>query len=60
MLFRSEKIAERVNHLGEAVRNLSRDLGRKVSMEELSVYLEMPLEEICDILRMAGDGIEVG
>ena len=55
-----EKIAERVNHLGEAVRNLSRDLGRKVSMEELSVYLEMPLEEIRDILRMAGDGIEVG
>ena len=46
--------------MGEAVRNLSRDLGRKVSMEELSVYLEMPLEEIRDILRMAGDGIEVG
>ena len=28
-------------------------------MEELSAYLEMPVEEIRDILRMAGDEIEV-
>lgn len=54
-----EKIAERVNHLGEAVQNLSRDLGRKVSVEELSAYLEMPMEEIKNILKMAGNGIEV-
>lgn len=54
-----EKIAERVNHLGEAVRNLERDLEHKVSVEELSAYLEMPVEEIRDILRMAGDEIEI-
>lgn len=50
-----EEIAGRVNHLNEAILNLQEDLGHKVSMEELSVYLEMPLEEIRDILRMAGD-----
>ena len=54
-----EKIAERVNHLNESVKNLERDLERKVSIEELSAYLEMPIGEIRDILRMAGDKIEI-
>ncbi|MDY3920227.1 MAG: sigma-70 domain-containing protein [Candidatus Limivivens sp.] len=54
-----EKIAERANHLQEAVDNLERDLEHKVSIEELSAYLEMPVEEIKDILRMAGDEIKV-
>ena len=52
-------IVSRVNHLNEAVKNLERDLEHKVSAEELSAYLEMPLEEIRDILRMSGDQIEV-
>lgn len=50
-----EEIAGRVNHLNEAVLNLEKDLGHKVSVEELSIYLEMPAEEIRDVLRMAGD-----
>lgn len=54
-----EQIAERVNHLNEAVHNLERDLEHKVSMAELSAYLEMSLEEIRDILRMAGNEIEI-
>lgn len=52
-------IAGRVNHLNEAVHNLEQDLEHKVSAEELSVYLEMPLEEIKDLLRMSGDQIEI-
>ena len=54
-----EGIVSRVNHLNEAVQNLEQDLEHKVSAEELSAYLEMPLEEIRDILRMSGDQIEV-
>lgn len=54
-----EEIAGRVTHLNEAVKNLERDLEHKVTLEELSAYLEMPVEEIKDILRMAGDEIEV-
>lgn len=54
-----EQIAERVNHLNESVHNLERDLEHKVSVAELSAYLEMPIEEIRDILRMAGDEIEI-
>ena len=55
----AEGIVSRVSHLDEAIRNLERDLEHKVSAEELSAYLEMPLEEIKDVLRMAGDQIEL-
>lgn len=54
-----EKIAGRVNYLNEVIHNLEEDLEHKVSLEELSAYLEMPTEEIEDILRMAGDEIEM-
>ena len=52
-------IVSKVNHLSEAIRNLEEELEHKVSVEELSAYLEMSVEEIRDILRMAGDEIEV-
>ena len=52
-------VARRVNHLNEAIRNLEEDLEHRVSVEELSAYLEMPAEEIRDILKMAGDELKV-
>lgn len=54
-----EGMVKRVNHLNEAIHNLEEDLEHKVSIEELSAYLEMPEEEIRDILKMAGDEIEI-
>ncbi|MCD7812529.1 MAG: hypothetical protein LUH20_00490 [Lachnospiraceae bacterium] len=53
-----EGLLSRINHLNEAVHNLERDLGHKVSAEEVSAYLEMPVEEIEDLLRVTGDQIE--
>ena len=41
------------------MKNLEEDLEHKVSVDELSAYLEMPEEEIKDILRMAGEEIKV-
>lgn len=55
----NDGIVNRVNHLNEAVQNLERDLEHKVSAQELSAYLDMPLEEIKDLLRMSGDQIEL-
>lgn len=52
-------IAKRVTHLSQAIHNLEEDLEHKVSVEELSAYLEMPVQEILDILKMAGDELEV-
>ena len=56
---RNEDVVSQVNHLDEAIKNLERDLERKVSAEELSAYLDMPLEQIRDILNISGDQIEV-
>lgn len=50
-------LVSRVNQLNEAVHNLERDLGRRISAEELSAYLEIPLEEIESLLRICGDQI---
>lgn len=54
-----QQIVEQVNYLNEAIKNLEEDLDRKVSLEELSAYMEMPAEEIEAILKMAGDEIEL-
>ncbi len=53
-------VVSRVNQLNEAVHNLEEELEHKVTIEELSAYLDMPVEEIKDIMRMAGDNLDIG
>lgn len=52
-------IAKKVDHLSQAIHNLEEELEHRVSVEELSAYLEMPVEEIKNILKMAGDELKV-
>lgn len=54
-----EEITEKLNKLADSITSLTEDLNRQVTPEELSVYLDMPLEEIEDLLRIAGESIEV-
>ena len=49
-------LAERLNHLSDGIKKLSDELERKVSVEELSVFMDMPVEEIEDLLKLAGEG----
>lgn len=49
-------LADRLNHLSDSIRKLSDDLERQVSIEELSAYMDMPVEEIEDLLKLAGEG----
>lgn len=53
-----EQITEKLNKLADSITELTEDLGREVSPEELSLYLDMPLEELEDLLRIAGETIE--
>ena len=48
----------KVNRLDEAMQSLMEDLGRKVTVEELSAFLDLPAEEIRDIARLAGSDLE--
>lgn len=54
-----EEVTGKLNKLADSITELTEDLGREVSPEELSVFLDMPLDEIEDLLRIAGDTIEV-
>ena len=38
-----DEIVGRVNHLNESILSLEEDLGHKVSMSELSAYLQQPI-----------------
>ena len=55
---RDRKMVEKVNNLDQGIKELSEDKGGKVTLDELSEYLDMPEEEIMDILKLAGEEIE--
>jgi DNA-directed RNA polymerase specialized sigma subunit len=51
-------MVEKVSALDEAIKTLTEELGRKVSLEELAVYMGLTEEEIEDILRLTGEEAE--
>ena len=52
---RDKKMVEKVNQLDESIKALTEELGRKVSIDELAVYMGMEIEEIEDILKLMGE-----
>lgn len=48
-------LVDRVERLEQAIRELADGSGDKFSVEELSAFLDMSVEEIRDILRLTGD-----
>lgn len=54
-----EKVLDRMNRLADAAHDLETELERKPSLEELSAYLEIPAEEISDMLRVGGENMSV-
>ena len=55
---RDNKMVEKVTMLDESIKALTEELGRKVTIDELAVYLGMSEEEIEDILRLMGEESE--
>ena len=55
---RDKKMVEKVSLLDESITNLTEELGRKVSIDELAVYMGMDEEEILDILKLTGEETE--
>lgn len=55
---RDNKMVEKVSMLDESIKALTEELGRKVSIQELAVYMGMTEEEIEDILRLMGEESE--
>ena len=55
---RDKKMIEKVTQLDENIKTLTEELGRKVSIDELAVYMGMEIEEIEDILKLMGEEAE--
>lgn len=52
---RDRQMVDKVNDLDESIKTLTEDLGRKVTIEELALYMGMTEEEVEDILRLTGE-----
>lgn len=55
---RDKKMVEKVSFLDESIEKLTEELGRKVAIDELAVYMGLTEEEIADILRLTGEETE--
>ena len=55
---RDKKMVEKVQALDEAITALTKELGRKVTIDELAIYMGMEIEEIEDILKLTGEESE--
>lgn len=55
---RDKKMVQQVSDLDESITKLTEDLGRKVTVDELALYMELPEEEILEILKLTGDDVE--
>lgn len=55
---RDKKMVEKVIMLDESIKSLTEELGRKVTIDELAVYMGMTEDEIEDILHLMGEGSE--
>lgn len=51
-----ESMVHKVKRLEAAIRRLSEEAEKQMSVEELSLFLEMSEEEISDVLRLTGEG----
>lgn len=55
---RDKKMVEKVQALDESIQALTEELGRKVTIDELAVYMGLEVEEIEDILKLTGEDVE--
>ena len=55
---RDKKMVEKVAMLDESIQTLTEELGRKVTIDELAVYMGMTEDEIDDILKLTGEETE--
>lgn len=55
---RDKKMVEKVNMLDEAITELTEEMGRKISIDELAIFTGMEVEEIEDIMKLTGEETE--
>ena len=51
-------MADKVNNLDDKIKELTKEMGRKITVDELAEFLEISEEEIEAIIRLAGEDLE--
>lgn len=59
MMNADDKVVNRMNKLADAAHELEENLGHKPSVEEMSAFLELPEEDIRDLLRIGGEDMKL-
>lgn len=59
MLTSDTRVVNRMNQLADTIRELEEQLGHKPSIEEVSAFLELPEEDIRDLLRVGGGDLKI-
>lgn len=57
MMNSDSRVVNRMNQLADTIRELEEEIGHKPSAEELSAFLELPVEEIENLLRVGGEAL---
>lgn len=57
---RDSQMVEKVNELDASITKLTEEMGRKITIEELSMFMDIPVEDIVSVMQLAGEDIEVG
>ncbi len=59
MMNSDTRVVNRMNTLADAVHQLEEELEHKPSVEELSAFLDIPTEDILDLLRVGGESLKI-
>ena len=57
---RDHRMVEKVSELDESITKLTEEMGRKITIEELSMFMDLPVDEIVSVMQLAGEDVEVG
>ena len=57
---RDHRMVEKVSDLDESITKLTEEMGRKITIEELSMFMDLPVDEIVSVMQLAGEDVEVG
>lgn len=55
---RDQRMVEKVTELDQNITKLTEDLGRKVTIDELALYMELSEEEIMEVMKLTGEESE--
>ncbi len=54
-----DRVVSRMNRLADTIHELEEELGHKPSIEEVSAYLSIPVQELSDMLRLGGEDLKI-